>query len=390
MFALPDSARDVRDTVRAFVDQKVEPVANEIEETGRIPQHLLDSGAELGLFGLGISERFGGSGENLLTTAVAVEALSHGPGAVTMVMGPSAPAAAIGLSGSADQKDRYLPDLAAGRKIASFSLTESEAGSDAAAIRTRAVRDGDDWVISGTKLYISRAGLAELFLVSAVTDPALGRDGITVFLVDRSPRVRVGKEDVQLGLRGSSSAEVFFDDVRVGPEQVLGTVGKGFEVLKQTLTRARLWAAARSTGAMAACLDLTLTHVGQRVQFGHPLGEFQAVKLKLADMAVDLAAARHLLYSSAQTLDEGGDGIQETSVAKLFATEAAGRVADMAVQLHGAMGVSREYPVERFYRDVRAYRILDGASDIQRLVIASGLRRRGAGRSLVPGAIGDH
>lgn len=390
MFTLPDSDRDVRDTVRAFVEQKVEPVAAEIEETGQIPRHVLDGGAELGLFGLGIPERFGGSGESLLTTAVAVEALSYGPGAVTMVMGPSAPAAAICLSGSEEQKQRYLPDLAAGRKIAAFSLTESEAGSDAAAIRTRAVRDGEDWVISGTKLYISRAALADLFLVSAVTDPSRGKDGITVFLVDKSPQVRVGKEDVQLGLRGSSSAEVHFDGVRVGPEQVLGEVGKGFDVLKRTLTRARLWAAARSTGAMAACLDLTLAHVGQRVQFGRPLVEFQAVKLKLADMAVDVAAARHLLYSSAHALDEGRDATQETSVAKLFATEAACRVADAAVQLHGAMGVSREYPVERFYRDVRAYRILDGASDIQRLVIASALRRRGTGRSLVPGAVGGH
>lgn len=386
MIHLSEDQTAVADTVRDFVRRSVLPRTQEIEQSGVIPQSLLKTGAEIGLFGLGIPEEYGGSGADLMTTVVALEALCEGPNAVSMVMGPSAPAAAITMTGTEAQRQCYLPRLAAGDVIASFALTESEAGSDAAAIRTRAVQRGEEYVLSGSKIYIGRASIAGLFLISAVTDPGQGAKGISVFLVELNEQLKVGSPDVQLGLRGSAGGEVHLDNVVVPASAMLGERGEGFDVLKSTLHRARLWAGARSLGAATAALELTLQHVRDRKQFSKPLLDFQAVKIRLADMATDLAAARTLVYHAAEVLASGADAGQEVSVAKLFATEAAGRVVDQAVQLHGAMGVSAEYPIERFYRDVRAYRILDGASDIQRLVIASGLRKHGAGRAMVPGS----
>ena len=386
MFTLSDDAGAIATTVRQFVRRDVLPVTAEIERTGVIPDELLAAGADLGLFGLGIPEEYGGVTDDLISTVVAMEALCEGTNAISMVMGPSAAAAAISMVGTEEQKRTHLPRLASGEVIASFALTESEAGSDAGAIRTRAVPQGEDYVITGSKIYIGRASMAGLFLVSAVTDPGQGSAGISVFLVEPSANVKVGSADVQLGLRGSGGAEVHFDGVVVPAGNMLGERGEGFDVLKSTLHRARLWAGARSLGASKAALELTLQHVQDRQQFGKSLIDFQAVKMRLADMATDLAAARLLVYHAAETLAAGSDAGQEVAVAKLFATEAAGRIVDHAVQLHGAMGVSAEYPIERLYRDVRAYRILDGASDIQRLVISSGLRKRGAGREIVPGS----
>lgn len=383
---ISEDARAIQEVVREFVSRSVVPVADEIENSGRIPVKVLEQGAEIGLFGLGIPEEYGGSGTDLMATVLALEALCEGPNAVSMVMGPTAPAAAIVENGTEEQRAGYLPRLATGEIIASFALTEPEAGSDAAAIRTRAVLDGDDWVITGEKIYIGRAAVAGLFLVSAVTDPTKGAEGITVFLVDSDSHVRVGPEDAQLGLRGAAGAPVHFDSARVPASAVLGDVGGGFAVLRSTLQRARLWAGARSLGAANAALDLATRHVARREQFGKPLISFQAVKVRLADMATELAAARLLVYHAAEVLAQGRDASQEVSVAKLYATEAAGRIVDQALQLHGGMGVSAEYPLERLYRDVRAYRILDGASDIQRLVISSGLRKNGIGRGLVPGS----
>lgn len=385
-FSLPQSALEIGKTIRRFVADDVEPCAREIERTGHIPERILRKGAELGLYGLGISEEYGGVGASLLVSAVAMEALSHGPGAATIMMGPSAPAAAIMLAGTEEQKSRFLPGLATGQMLAAFCLTEAGAGSDAAAIQTRAVRRGDRWLINGSKLYISRARYAGLFLVSTITDPEKSANsGMTVFTFEKRPGVGIGKTDEQLGLRGSGSAEVNFQDCEVTEADVLGEVGGGFGILRLVLARARLWAAARAVGSIARCLEMSNEFTQHREQFGQKLGEFQGVKFKLADIAVDLAAARMLTYHAAGLLDRGVDARHEAAVAKLFATEAAGRAADMAVQLHGAMGVSRDYPVERFYRDVRAYRILDGVSDIQRLVIARGVQRRGLGTAVVPG-----
>lgn len=385
---LPEEIVQLRDTVRRFVADEVEPRANEIDETNRVPEAILDKARELGLFGLSIPEEYGGIGESELASSVALEAMSHGPGGVTFYVAPSAPAAAIRFAGTDEQKRRYLPDLASGTRFAAFCLSEAGAGSDAAGIKTRAVRKDGKWVINGTKLWISRAATAGVFLVSAVTDPQKrGRGGITVFLLDKRKGLNVGKPDVQMGGRGSGSAEVSFDDCVAEDHEVLGEVGDGFGALKYILGRARLWAAARAVGVISRAAELSIEHVAQREQFGQKLAEFQLVKEKIANMAADLYGARLHVYQAAMLFDEGIDPAQEAAYAKLFASEAAFRAADSCVQLHGAMGVAQGFPVERLYRDVRAYRILDGTSDIQRLMIASRVVKQGLGINLAPGGV---
>ena len=377
----------LRDTVRRFLKEVVEPHAQEIERSNEIPQVILDKAAQLGLFGLSIPEEYGGFGTSEIATCVALEALSHGPGGVTFFVAPSAPAVAIRFAGTREQRDQYLPDLASGRRYASFCLTEPGAGSDAAGIKTRAIRKGDGWIINGSKIWISRASKASVFLVSAVTDREMkSKDRITVFVLDKRKGVTVGPSDRQIGLRGSGSAEVNFQDVEVTEADVLGKVGQGFDGLKFILGRARLWATARAVGIISRSLNVSLEHAATREQFNKKIGEFQAVKLKLADMASDLYIARLLLYRAAHLYDMDQDAAQEAAIAKLFSTEAASRAADTAIQIHGALGVSQEFHVERLYRDARAYRILDGTSDIQRLMIASRVQR-GIGEAMAPGGL---
>ena len=385
---LPEELAQFKDSLRRFVAEEIEPRAAVIEQTNDVPQELLSKAAELGLFGLSIPEQYGGAGESELASCVALEALSHGPGGVTFFLAPSAPAAAIRLAGNEDQRRKFLPQLARGETYSAFCLTEAAAGSDAAGIKTRAERRGDRWIINGSKLWISRARRAGIFLVSAVTDPGKrGKGGITIFVMEKRPGINVGKADRLLGVAGSGSAEVSFQDCEASDADVLGTVGGGFEVLKFILGRARLWASARAVGVCARALEISLAHAATRVQFGKKLGEFEGVKIKLADMTTDLYASRLLVYRAAELYDAGLDPVQEVSIAKLFSTEAAGRAADNAIQIHGAMGLSQEYYVERLYRDCRAYRILDGTSDIQRLMISSNVQRRGIGDAMAPGGL---
>jgi acyl-CoA dehydrogenase len=385
---LPDELIQLRDTLTRFVDNVVLPLSAQIEEDNEVPKEILEQGANLGLFGFSIPEEYGGLGESEMMSCVALETLSRGPGGVTFFLAPSAPAAAIRFAGSEAQRKKYLPRLASGETFSAFCLSEAGAGSDAAGIKTRAVRRGDKWVVNGSKLWISRATKAGIFLVSAVTDPEKrGKGGITVFITDKKPGIVVGKADRQMGGRGSGSAEVSFQDCEFSDDDVLGTVGGGFEVLKFILGRARLWAAARAVGVQQRALEVVLEHTKTREQFGKTLGEFQAIKMKIADMTADLYASRLLLYRAAHLFDQGLDPAQEVAIAKLIATEAAGRSADMAIQIHGAMGVSQDYHVERIYRDSRAYRILDGTSDIQRLMISSAVQRGGIGEAMAPGGL---
>ena len=387
-YELPQELVQFQSTLKRFVQTEIEPRAHVLDETNDLPDELLEKAAEIGLFGLSIPEEFGGMGTSELASSVAVETLSHGPGGATFYLAPSAPAGAIRFAGTSEQQQRYLPQLASGQTYAAFCLSESGAGSDAAGIKTRAERHGNKWILNGSKLWISRARRAGVFLVSAVTDPSKrGKGAITVFVMEKRRGVEIGKLDKQIGLSGSGSAEVIFRDVEVTEADVLGTVGGGFDVLKFILGRARLWAAARATGICAKALEDSLAHAAMREQFGKKLGDFQAVKLKLADMTTDTYVSRMLLYRAARLFDEAQDPVQEVSIAKLYATEAASRCADMAVQIHGAMGVSREFHVERLYRDARAYRILDGTSDIQRLMISSNLQRRGTGDAIAPGGL---
>jgi acyl-CoA dehydrogenase len=385
---LPEDVVQIRETVKGFVDNIVQPHAATIDRTNEIPDEIFAKARELGLFGFSIPEEFGGLGTSELVSSVAVETMSYGPGGVTFYVAPSAPAAAINLVGRPDQRQKFLPGLAAGERFAAFCLSEAGAGSDAAGIKTRAVRENGKWLISGTKLWISRAVMADVFLVSAVTDPSKGaKGGITIFMIDKRKGINVGKPEWQLGGRGSGSAEVNFDSCEASDDEVLGEIGYGFESLKYILGRARLWAAARAVGVVGRAAELSLIHAENRQQFGKKIGEFQSIKHKLADMAADLYTARLLLYQAAELFDEGKDAAQEAAYAKLFCSEAAGRAADAAIQIHGAMGVSQEFPVERLFRDARSYRILDGTSDIQRSMISSRVQRSGIGIGLAPGGL---
>lgn len=385
---LPEELVQLRDTVKRFTDNVIEPYAAQIDKNNEVPQEILTKAGELGLFGLSIPEEYGGLGESELMSCVALETLSRGPGGVTFFVAPSAPAAAIRFAGTEEQRKKFLPRLAAGESFSAFCLSEASAGSDAAGIKTRAVRRNGKWVVNGSKLWISRAAKADIFLVSAVTDPEKrGAGGITIFVGRKRPGIVVGKPDWQMGGRGSGSAEVSFQDCEFSDDEVLGTVGDGFGALKFILGRARLWAAARAVGVQQRVLEVVLEHVQTREQFGKKLGDLQAIKLKVADLTADLYTSRVLLYRAASLFDLGIDPAQEVAVAKLFATEAVSRAADTAIQVHGAMGVSQDFVVERLYRDSRAYRILDGTSDIQRLMIASAVQRRGIGEAMAPGGI---
>lgn len=376
-FAMPEEIELLRKTVRDFVQKEAEPLAERIDQEARIPSSLLKQAAELGLFGLSIPPEYGGAGFGELGSVVALEELSRTNGAVSMVICPTAPAATIALAGTEAQKQKYLPPLASGERLASFCLTEPSAGSDAAGIRTTAVCQGDGFVLNGNKLYISRAAFADTFIVTAVTDPARkSRGGITVFIVEKDfPGFSVGSKDDEMGLRGSGSAEVVFQDCEVPAENVVGVVGGGLDVMRKILDRARLWAAARALGASRRILELSLQYSTLREQFGKRIGAFQAIRLKLADMATWIHAGQFMVYHAACKIDQGQDAVQEASMAKLFCSETAGDIADRGVQIYGAMGFMKPTPVERFYRDVRAYRILDGTSDIQRLIIAGKLLR---------------
>jgi acyl-CoA dehydrogenase len=385
---LPEEVVLLRDTIIRFVEKEVEPHAAEIDRTNEIPAVILDKARELGLFGLSIPEENGGMGESELATSVAVETMSRGPGGVTFYVAPSAPAAAIRAVGTQAQRDRYLTRLASGDVFAAFCLTEEGAGSDAAGIRTRAVRKGDKWVINGTKMWVSRAHNAGVFLVTAVTDPdRKPKPGITIFLLDRRQGLTTGAADWQLGGRGSGSAEVRFDNVEVGEDEILGELHNGFGGLKFVLGRARLWAAARAVGVIWRASELSVDYAKTRRQFGQPIGEFQMVKDKIAAMVADLYAARLQLYQAAILFDQGKDAAQEAAYAKLFASEAASRAADACIQIHGAMGVASGYAAERLYRDCRSYRILDGTTDIQRLMIASRVQKNGLGHTIAPGGL---
>lgn len=387
---LPEDVTQMRDMVRRFVDDEVEPLAAKIDSENRIPEELMAKAREMGFMGFSIPEEFGGLGINELVSSVALEAMSHGPGGCTFYFAPSAPAAAINYAGTKEQKERYLPGLAAGTSVAAFCLTEANAGSDARGISTRATkRDDGKWVINGTKLWVSRATNADVFLVSAVTRPEQGdsRKGISIFLLDRRDGLTTSAPDMQMGGRGSGSAEVVFNDVVVEETERLGELHQGFDALKFILGRARLWAAARAVGCISKACELSIDYANTRRQFGKALADFQMVKEKIANMAADLYSARLHLYQAAMLFDEGIDAAQEAAYAKLFASEAAWRAADACVQIHGAMGVANGFAAERLYRDVRAYRILDGTSDIQRLMIASRVQKHGLGDTIAPGGV---
>lgn len=364
----------MKQMVKQFVDNEVEPYAQQIEEEDQIPQHIIDQAKELGLFGISIPEEYGGIGLNTLGKAIVLEQLGRTHNGFVSLISAHTGIGSTGLVklGSDELKRKYLPAMAAGEKIACFALSEPGAGSDATNISTRAEKKGDYWVLNGIKHFITNAPIADIFTIFAVTDKEKGaKGGITAFVVERDfPGLIIGKKDKKMGLRGSHTAQVILENCIVPEENVIGEVGKGYISALKILAEGRIGLAARSVGSCDKLIEMSAAYAKERIQFGKPIAHFQAVQWMLADMATETEAARTLTLKAAQMVDEGKNVMKEAAMAKLFASEVFNRVADRAVQIHGGMGYVSEYPVERYYRDARITKIYEGTNEIQRIIIA--------------------
>lgn len=370
----------LRDTIERFVSERLIPNEMRVEEEDEIPAEIVEEMRALGLFGMTIPPEYGGLGLNLSQEAQIAMVFGHTAPAFRSLFGTNTGIGARGLilDGTEDQKRRYLPRLASGEMISSFALTEPDSGSDPASLTTLAVRDGGDYVINGTKRYITNASRAGLFTVMARSEPdGPGADAISAFLVPAdTPGLTIGKKDRKMGQRGTTTSDVFFDDVRVPADTIIGLVpGRGFRLAMRVLDRGRVHVAALAAGMCDRLIQEMIGFAKQRRQFGRPIAEFQLIQAMIADSYTDYLAARSLVENAASTYDRTGAARLEASTAKYFATEAAGRTADRAVQVHGGAGYMSEYAVERFYRDARLFRIYEGTSQIQQLLIARQLLR---------------
>ncbi len=380
----PESFKILLDTVTRFVRERLIPREAEVVDTDEIPQDIMAAMREMGLFGLTIPEQYGGLGLTMEEEVLVAMALCHASPCFRSIVGTNNGIGSLGIviDGSEAQKQRWLPRLARGEIIGSFALTEPGSGSDAGSLTTRATREGDYYVINGAKRYITNAPEAGLFTVMARTDPAT-RDasGVSAFLVERdAPGLSVGHPDRKMGQRGAHTADVVFENVRVPAENLIGgREGQGFKTAMKVLDKARLTIAAVCAGAAERLLEDALAYAMERQQFGRPVAEFQLVQAMLADSKAEIFAARSMTLEAARKRDFGESITLEASCCKLFAAEMVCRVADRAVQIHGGAGYMQEYAVERFYRDVRLFRLYEGTSQIQQLVIARGMIRQARG-----------
>jgi acyl-CoA dehydrogenase len=380
----PDTLAALEDTVARFVRERLIPRERDVEETDDIPAEIVAEFQSLGLFGLSIPEDYGGLGLTMEEEVRVAFQLGRTSAAFRSLIGTNngIGAQAIIMDGTEDQKARYLPRLASGEIIGSFALTEPEAGSDAASLTTRAARDGDAYVLSGSKRYITNAPRAGLFTVFARTGPREARArGISAFLVEAPrPGLRLGTPDRKMGQKGAPVCDVVFEDCRVPASGLLGGAeGRGFAAAMKVLDRGRLHISAVCVAQAERLIADTLAYAMERRQFGAPLAEQQQVQAMLADSRAEALAARAMVLETARKKDAGGAGLTtEAACCKLFASEMVGRVADRAVQIHGGAGYMAEYGIERFYRDVRLFRIYEGASEIQKLVIARGMVKEAA------------
>ncbi|MFE5429057.1 acyl-CoA dehydrogenase family protein [Peribacillus simplex] len=371
---LTKEMQQMKEMIRNFVEREVEPYAIQIEEEDAIPEHLVEKAKDLGLFGISIPEKYGGIGLNAVGKATVLEQLGRTHNGFVSLISAHTGIGSTGLVKLASEhlKNKYLPEMAAGTKIGAFALSEPGAGSDATNLATSAEKKGDYWVMNGTKHFITNGPIADVYTVFAITDKDKGaKGGITAFLVERDfPGLIVGKKDKKMGLRGSYTSQVIFEDCIIPEENVIGEVGMGYISALKILGEGRVGLAARSVGSSGKLIELSAKYAKERIQFGKPIADNQAIQWMLADMATETEAARALTMMAAQKIDEGKKVIKEASMAKLFASDVFNRVADKAVQIHGGMGYMAEYPIERFYRDARITKIYEGTNEIQRLIIA--------------------
>ncbi len=377
-YFLTEEQQMIVDLARQIAEEKIVPVRAELDEKEEFPWQIMKDLAQADLFGLYIPEEYGGLGGGCFENCLALEQLAWGCIAVTTTYAASALGGyPILLFGTEEQKSKYLPDIASGKRLAAFGLTEANAGSDAGAIQTTAVEDGDYWVLNGTKQWITNGGEAEIYTIIALTDKHKGPRGASAFIVEKSdPGFSFGKKERKMGLRASATRELVFNDCRIPKDRLLGRRGQGFIIAMKTLDLARPGIGAIGVGLAQAALDEAVKYAKQRIQFGQPIMSFQAIQHMLADMATQIEAARALVYSVARTIDAGEKDIAKlAAMAKLFATDVAMKVTVDAVQILGGYGYMKDYPVEKMMRDAKILQIYEGTNQIQRNVIGQALNK---------------
>jgi alkylation response protein AidB-like acyl-CoA dehydrogenase len=375
-WGLTEEQRMIRDMVREFAVDKVEPRAAEIDRNNRFPTETFAEMAELGLMGLPVSEEYGGGGADYLAYAIAIEELARvcASTALGLAAHTSLVCMPIFLFGTEAQKQKYLPDLVSGAALGAYGLTEPNAGSDAGGTQTTGVKQGDHYVVNGAKIFITNANYASTFIATAVTGPGEGTRGISALIFPKNtPGFSLGGKDEKLGMRGSDWGTLQFDNAEIPIENRLGAEGEGFKYFMQTLDNGRISIGALAVGIAQGALDKALRYAKERRQFGKAIAEFQAIQFMLADMAMEIEAARLLVYNAARLKLAGRPFTREASMAKLFSSEVAMRATNHAIQIHGGYGYTKDFPVERYLRDAKLCEIGEGTSEIQRTVIARSL-----------------
>src|SRR5918996_575839 len=372
-FSLSPQHEEIRRTVRDFAEREIVPVADELERKGEFPHEIIRKAAALGLLGVPYPEEVGGTGLDSLAYAITIEELSRASGSVGIIVSAhtSLGCNPIWLAGTDAQKERYLRPMASGEVLGAYGLTEPGAGSDSRGTRTRARRDGDDWVLNGSKRFITNAGVAGTYVITAVTDREQETGKISAFIVEAdTPGFSIGRMEEKMGLHASNTGELIFTDARIPTENLLGEEGEGDKLFLRTLDGGRIGIAAMALGLAQAAYEAASAYAKERRQFGRPIGEFQGVAFMIADMATGIDAARLMTYRAAWLKDAGRPYTTEASMAKLYASEVARDVTNDAIQVHGGYGYVTEYHVERYLRDAKLTEIGEGAGEIQRLVIA--------------------
>ena len=372
-FEPTEEHRMIRRMVREFAEKEIAPRAEEIDETDQFPDDLFRRMGELGIIGLPFPEKYGGSGSGYTGFVIALEEIARVSGsvAITLDAQTSLYCEPVYLFGTEEQKQKYLAPAVRGERIGCFGLTEPQAGSDAGATRARAVRDGDEWVINGQKIFITNGSVADFAVITAKTDPEKGTRGISAFIVERGTSgFELGRDEKKMGLKGSVTSELFFENCRIPAENLLGQENEGFRQFMITLDAGRVAISAMATGLAQGAFDKAVAYAQEREQFGQPIAKFQAIQWMIAEMATEIEAARLMVNRAAWLRENGQRFTKEAAMAKLFATEMSERVCHKAIQIHGGYGYCQEYEVERMYRDQRLCSIGEGTNQIQRLVIA--------------------